>query len=356
MPYPTDGEWLARARGAANSRSDDAGEVGNIDLLPRHASMRRYARVVLGGRPEILMMMPAPGAGPDEAGGGSSTALGEDPFVLAQGWLSSLGLPVPALYAVDEAADCLWLEDVGATDLETWIRSGSEPIGKVYERVLAMLGQFQLKTQDSAPPAFVSGRVFDASVLKWELEHYVEWRVEAALGRTITPNQATALGSAFDRLVSELAQIPLVPMHRDFQSHNIMVRDDRSLVMLDFQDAMLGPAVYDAVALLRDSYVEIPHGVLTGLVRHYAESITGSPALIGASIGDVERWFHMQTLQRKLKDAGRFVFIDRVKGNPDFLQYVDGSCRYVQEAFTALGDEFDDLASLLSDIDPDVTP
>jgi aminoglycoside/choline kinase family phosphotransferase len=219
-----------------------------------------------------------------------------------------------------------------------------------------MLGEFQQTTQFKPPPAFVTNRVFDAAIVKWELEHYVEWRIEAALGKSLTRRQSTQLGSAFDRLVAQLSTIPLVPMHRDFQSHNIMVRADRSLVMLDFQDAMLGPAVYDVVALLRDSYIEIPRGVLTTLVRRYGEGVAGSPALAGASVGDVERWFHMQTLQRKLKDAGRFVFIDRVKGNPDFLQYVDVSCRYIRDAFLSLGGEFDDLASLLSDIDPDVTP
>lgn len=356
MPYPSDESWLARAQRAAVSRSVDAGPIGEIELLPRHASMRRYARILLGQRPEILMMMPEPGGGPDEAGGSARAPLGQDPFVLAQRWLSSLDQPVPALYGIDEATDCLWLEDVGATDLDSWIQSETEPLNDVYRRVLLMLGEFQRATQQESPPEFVSGRVFDASILKWELEHYVEWRVEAALGKSLSAAQSSALDGAFNRLVSELSTIPLTPMHRDFQSHNIMVRADGSLVMLDFQDAMLGPVVYDAVALLRDSYVEIPQRVLTGLVGHYAESVADSPALAGASVGDVERWFHMQTLQRKLKDAGRFVFIDRVKGNPDFLQYVDGSCRYIRDAFVALGGEFDDLATLLADIDPEVTP
>ena len=42
--------------------------------------------------------------------------------------------------------------------------------------------------------------------------------------------------------------------------------------------------------------------------------------------------FHLQTVQRKLKDAGRFVFIDRVKGNPSFLPYVKPSLAYVRAA------------------------
>jgi aminoglycoside/choline kinase family phosphotransferase len=37
-------------------------------------------------------------------------------------------------------------------------------------------------------------------------------------------------------------------------------------------------------------------------------------------------------VQRKLKDAGRFVFIDRVKKNPGFLRSIPASLRYVREA------------------------
>ncbi len=37
-------------------------------------------------------------------------------------------------------------------------------------------------------------------------------------------------------------------------------------------------------------------------------------------------------MQRKLKDAGRFVFIDRVRGNPGFLPSIPASLRYVREA------------------------
>jgi hypothetical protein len=37
------------------------------------------------------------------------------------------------------------------------------------------------------------------------------------------------------------------------------------------------------------------------------------------------------TLQRKLKDYGRFI-IDRVKGNPEYLRYNPANARYILEA------------------------
>jgi len=42
------------------------------------------------------------------------------------------------------------------------------------------------------------------------------------------------------------------------------------------------------------------------------------------------RGFRLQTIQRKLKDGGRFVFIDRVKKNPSFLPHIPQSFEYVR--------------------------
>jgi hypothetical protein len=56
-------------------------------------------------------------------------------------------------------------------------------------------------------------------------------------------------------------------------------------------------------------------------------------------------------VQRKLKDTGRFVFIDRVKGNPAFLQFRDPSMTYVREALASMTG-FNDLESLLAELDP----
>ena len=43
-------------------------------------------------------------------------------------------------------------------------------------------------------------------------------------------------------------------------------------------------------------------------------------------------FFDLLTVQRKLKDAGRFVFIDQVKKNPSFLRHIPSSLKYVRDA------------------------
>jgi hypothetical protein len=60
----------------------------------------------------------------------------------------------------------------------------------------------------------------------------------------------------------------------------------------------------------------------------------------------LRREFWLVAIHRKLKDAGRFIFIDRVRKNPDFLQWYPQSMAYVGRAATqVLG--FEPLAAVL---------
>jgi hypothetical protein len=110
-----------------------------------------------------------------------------------------------------------------------------------------------------------------------------------------------------------------------------MVLPSGEQAVIDFQDALLGPRQYDLVALLRDSYVELPPELVDALLRRYLARLAeaGGPRL---EYGPFRELFDLPTVQRKLKHAGRFVYIDRVKGNPGFLVSIPASLRYVREA------------------------
>ena len=133
-------------------------------------------------------------------------------------------------------------------------------------------------------------------------------------------------------------------MHRDYQSRNLMVVDDRKLrlVWIDFQDALLGPRVYDLVALLNDSYQEFDRSFVEERLAEYAEA-AGLPPKQRAALSSE---FDLVTVQRKLKDAGRFVFIDRKKRNASFLRFVTPTIKKVGGALARLAPHDPDMAEL----------
>jgi aminoglycoside/choline kinase family phosphotransferase len=102
-------------------------------------------------------------------------------------------------------------------------------------------------------------------------------------------------------------------------------------VVIDFQDALQGPRQYDLVCLLRDSYVELPRPLIDAMLQRYLQRFEaeGGPRL---EVDEFAGFFDLLTVQRKLKDAGRFVFIDQVKKNPSFLAHIPSSLSYVRAA------------------------
>jgi hypothetical protein len=55
----------------------------------------------------------------------------------------------------------------------------------------------------------------------------------------------------------------------------------------------------------------------------------------------LRREFDFVTVQRKLKDAGRFIFIERKNGNPSFLPFVEPTIRKARTAMERLSDDAD---------------
>jgi aminoglycoside/choline kinase family phosphotransferase len=130
-----------------------------------------------------------------------------------------------------------------------------------------------------------------------------------------------------------------------------MVKDG-DLVVIDFQDALLGPRQYDLVALLRDSYVELDWAFVDGMLDRYLAAFqreTGQ-AIDPRSFKD---FFDLLTVQRKLKDAGRFEYINRVKGNPGFLVSIPASLRYVKSALGRRG-ELSSMREIIARYVPEV--
>ena len=200
------------------------------------------------------------------------------------------------------------------------------------------------------PETIAHDRAFDPTLLRWELDHFTEWGLEAQYGEASIAPHTAEIGRWFEHIVDALMEVPQCVVFRDYQSRNIMCKEGE-LVLIDFQDALMGPCIYDLVALLRDSYIALDDEMVGLLVGDYIERGQRAGLSWCANEADVRRWFALQTIQRKLKDAGRFIYIDRVKNNPSFLHYYEPSLKYVHHAIAQLP-ELEELGQLLGTLEP----
>ncbi len=321
-----------------------------VRRLAGHASMRSYWRV--GAPPASLVVMVLPeDARPEEVTSGGPPPV--NPFVDVQRYLERIGVRVPAIRAHFEADRLMVLEDLGDEMLETRLLAGDPP-EPLYAAAIDQLARLRAHAEASPGQSVAFTRAFDHELYLWELNHFREWLLEEWKGATLTTGERAAIDRHFEVISRALDAEPKGFTHRDYQSRNLMILPGGGQAVIDFQDALLGPRQYDLVALLRDSYVELPAALVDRMLRRYLDRLAaeGGPRLDYEPFRAV---FDLLTVQRKLKDAGRFVFIDRVRRNPDFLRSIPASLRYVREAFSRRPD-LAELQAILSRYVPELSP
>jgi len=335
------------ARGAARSPNPNAFAV---EKLAGQASNRVYYRVAASGGPSFVAMVLPPEATRSEEASSAAAPPADLPFLNVHRYLAKLGIPVPAIHTAALEEGILLLEDLGDTTLELSWRA--KPSESLYHTAIDLLADLRARAEAHPDPSCLAfTRAFDRSLYRWELDHYLEYGLKARQDFEPTARAAEVLGRAFDSISDRLAALPRGFTHRDYQSRNLML-PARGMVVIDFQDALLAPRQYDLVALLRDSYIELPDALLDALLARYVARLS---SLTGEAIDatDFRAGFDLLTVQRKLKDAGRFEFIARVKGNPSFLPHVPASLRYVARALERLP-AYGDLLLLLRELHPEM--
>ena len=132
-----------------------------------------------------------------------------------------------------------------------------------------------------------------------------------------------------------------------------MVQDDK-LVLIDFQDARLGPAQYDLVSLLRDSYYRVPEDMVWEMVDLFIElknQQTEEPL-------DREHFIHifdLMAVQRNLKAVGTFAYQTHKMNNDRYRAYIEPTLAMVRDTFSRRS-EFTDLQQQLGKVIPQLRP
>lgn len=333
------------------------GDVVELFPLAGDASNRRYFRIVLTGGSvgSVILMQLADPEGfkaSEEAVSAEAPDSSELPFVNILTYLQQVGVPVPQLYFFDEEKGLLYLEDFGDMTLYHKISSlSSEPQrSQLYAQAIDALTTIHLSTQNASDsPCQAFSRAFDVPLLMWEFEHFWEYGVAARQPFDLKEEAHQVYQAECHKIAQWLAAQPRVFTHRDYHSRNLMVTEG-GLGIIDFQDALLGPATYDLASLLRDSYVELEEPVIEEMLDRYrARMCEGLSQNVQEQMGLSDsamfrKLFDFTSLQRNLKAAGRFVYIDRVKGNPTFLKDIPRTLGYVRNNL----EKYSELAALHS--------
>jgi aminoglycoside/choline kinase family phosphotransferase len=302
------------------------------------ASTRRYFRLRMRSGTAVAMFVPEGERSEEVVKTGA--VHGRWPFLEVRDLLVARGIDVPALYGEATALGWILLEDLGDQTLAAYLLVHPEQRETLYVRAVSDLARAQARLLNLPEASVVRSRAFDEELLSWEIQHFRQWGLEAR-GIVLDREDRMLFDRVAQGLASTIAGLPRGFVHRDYQSRNLMVRTGGALCWIDFQDALLGPWVYDLVALLNDSYQIFDRAFVEARLDDYARAAGLGPH-DRAGLG---RDFDRVTVHRKLKDAGRFVYIDRAKGNDSFLKFVQPTIEKAMASLSRLSDE-DEMRNL----------
>lgn len=294
-------------------------KYNSIIRLPGDASTRNYYRVSTNSQSYIVMKME------------SFTEQGNHlPFLEVQRHLEKSKVDVPHVLDMDPERGTILLEDLGDITLLRRLQDVSSPDIErhLYERVIDSLVQLQVfasqKEKNQNLDAF--NLRFDHEKLMWEVNFTVENFYKIYLKREISKQDLKIIMEGFSEICLFLDQQPTVLTHRDFHSRNVMVASaeegkNERLVMIDFQDARMGPAQYDLASLLKDSYYQLEESQVGFLIDYYIARYEG---LTQKNIdrGHFRYVFDLMSVQRNFKAIGSFASFLNKRGNATYLKFI----------------------------------
>jgi len=299
--------------------------VTQVLPLTGDASDRKYFRAFVGGGPSIVLALHA-----------GSIQFETMPFTAVAGLMNRIPLPVPAILHHSDELGIIGLEDLGDVTLQAHLGAASQAEhAALYREAVSFIARLQQRGAELASPDCTPYQVaFDVEKLTWELEFFVKHFIAAYRGATLSEAVREALRDEWSSIVDELSSEPRVLCHRDYHSRNLMLHDE-ALVIIDFQDARMGPDTYDLASLLRDSYVDLAPAQVDELVAYFVALRHPEMARSSEGAAEFRHRFDLMALQRNLKALGTFGYQTAVRSNPVYIQYVPRTLNYVRENLAA---------------------
>jgi hypothetical protein len=338
------GRFAARVERIATVRQFIA-ESGYSSAIRRRlqgdASSRSYDRMMIGGDKRLILMnAPRQPDGPPVRDGKPYSAIAHlaesvVPFVAMAKGLRTLGLSAPDIIDADLEQGLLIIEDLG--DERVVEGDPPAPIKERYEAAVdALLVLHDHRLPDALPVApHLQYQIprYDIDAFLIEAELLLDWflpRLNAAI--------SSDARAAFHALWRDLLQ-PAIDgsptwVLRDYHSPNLLWLPNRKeaqrVGILDFQDAVLGPAAYDLASLLQDARIDVPEQTEVELLGRYVRKRRSMDPSFDA--GGFIKIYVTLAAQRASKILGIFARLDLRDGKPQYLRHMPRVGGYLQRS------------------------
>jgi hypothetical protein len=297
--------------------------------MPGDASTRSYARLADDNGTAILMNSPRRPDGPPIYDGKSYSAavhLAEDvkPFVAIAAGLRKQGFSAPAIRHIDLESGFLITEDFGTEGVVEG--DPPQPIAGRYEAATDMLAALHRETLPETLPLTpyesYAIPIYDIDAWLVEISLMIDWYLPDR-GVTLSDARRAEFVAMWRALLEKPAAAPRTWVMRDFHSPNMIWLGERAGILrvgvIDFQDAVLGPAAYDMVSLLQDARIDVPEQLELALLSRYIKTRRATDA--GFDPAAFAELYAILSAQRNTRLLGTFARLNRRDGKPHYLKH-----------------------------------
>ena len=287
-------------------------EAETITPLPVSGSSRRYFRLGGGGCHAIGVY--------------NTDSKENRAFISFTNHFLSKGLPVPRILAEDLAQNIYLEEDLGDETLFAFRSRMTEftgPLKEKYRQALEYLLAFQTKGAEGMDTSWCYPRAaFDSQSIAWDLNYFKYYFLKLAS----VPFDEQLLENDFQTLTQFLLQADSrFFLFRDFQSRNIMLRDDK-VYFIDYQGGRKGALPYDVASLLYDGKADIPPEVRDELLESYLEQLDASGVW---PVEEFRKYYPAFVLVRILQAMGSYGYRGFYEQKSHFLTSVPYALRNI---------------------------
>ncbi len=234
-----------------------------IDKLPQAGSDRHYFRIFTPGKNYIATY-------------GENVKENES-FIYFSELFKKKDLAVPEIYHVSDDTCCYIQEDFGNTCLLDVLEAEgfTTQVYELYKESLAKLAQLQTKGHAGLDyTKCLTNAEFGKQAIMADLLYFKYYFLDALA----KPYDKQKLIDDFEALSNYLSHTEYKYfMFRDFQSRNIMVKEDNSVGFIDYQGGMNGAPQYDVASLLWQARANLPddwkHYLLDDYINAFEEEV-----------------------------------------------------------------------------------
>lgn len=289
-----------------------------IDVLPQSGSERRYFRLH-GNKGSII-------------GTYGANIKENETFIYFSRHFKNKQLAVPEIFSVSDDGMFYLQEDFGDISLLNRLEAEgfNDEVYGLFKKTLETLAQLHIKGDEGLDYSnCLTNAEFGKQAIMADLLYFKYYFLDALR----KPYDKQKLIDDFEALSNYLTHTEYKYfMFRDFQSRNIMVKEDNSVHFIDYQGGMKGAPQYDVASMLWQARANLPDEWKNSLLEDYMSAFEN---IIGQTID--RNIFHSQyngyVLIRLLQVLGAYGFRGLFERKAQFLTSIPLALRNLREFF-----------------------